>query len=105
MNPKYLKMIRGMKKNGKRDWGVYILRCGDGTLYTGVTKDTLARLTQHQKGKGAAYTRTHLPVMLVYEEMKLTRSRALIREAEIKRLPKTAKEKLVSPAPCTADVI
>ena len=90
-----MKMIRGMKKRGKRDWSVYILRCGDGTLYTGVAKDARARLEQHQCGRGAAYTRTHLPVELVFEETKLTRSKALIREAKIKRLPRPLKEKLI----------
>ncbi|MCB4755920.1 MAG: GIY-YIG nuclease family protein [Elusimicrobia bacterium] len=86
-----------MKKKGKRDWNVYVLRCGDGTLYTGVAKDVWARLTQHQKGVGAAYTRTHPPVDLVYKETKLSRSQALIREAAIKRLPRIQKEKLVGP--------
>jgi predicted GIY-YIG superfamily endonuclease len=97
MKKKYLRMIRGIKKKGKRDWNVYLLRCGDGSLYTGVAKDVLARLAQHQKGKGAAYTRTHLPVELVHEEKKLTRSQALIREAAIKRLPRPLKEKLIRP--------
>ncbi len=87
-------MLRGMQKGGAADWSVYILRCGDGTLYTGVAKDVEGRLKQHRCGKGAAYTRTHLPVSLLYEEKNLTRSRALIREAEIKRLPKISKEKL-----------
>ena len=95
MEPKYLAMIRGMKKRGKREWNVYVLRCGDGTLYTGIAKDVQARLGAHQKGKGAAYTRTHLPVRLIYQENKLTRSKALIREAAIKRYPKSQKEKLV----------
>lgn len=98
MNTKYLKMIRRMDKDGKKDWNVYILRCGDETLYTGVAKNVSARLSQHQKGKGAAYTRTHLPVRLVYEEKKMTRSGALIREAAIKRLPRSKKEKLVEAA-------
>jgi len=88
-------MIRGMKRKGKKEWNVYILRCGDGTLYTGVAKDVKARLLQHQKGKGAAYTRTHLPVELIYTENGLTRSAALIREAAIKRIPRPKKEKLV----------
>jgi putative endonuclease len=96
MTPKYLKMIRGMNGKGKREWSVYILRCGDGTFYTGIAKDISARLKKHQSGKGAAYTRTHLPVELIHREEKLTRSKALIREAAIKRLTRADKEKLVT---------
>lgn len=99
VNPKYLKMIRGMKENGSADWTVYILRCGDGTLYTGVAKDVTARLKKHQCGKGAAYTRTHLPVELIYQEPNLNRSQALIREAAIKRLSRKAKDLLILPKP------
>ncbi len=95
MGPNYLKMIRGMKKRGKKEWSVYILRCGDQSLYTGIAKDVHLRLAKHQKGKGAAYTRTHLPVTLIYQETKLTRSAALIREAAIKSLPRPRKEKLL----------
>ena len=72
------------------------MRCGDGSLYTGIAKDVFARLSQHNKGKGAAYTRTHLPVQLVYQKSKFTRSTALVREAELKRLPRPRKELLVS---------
>src|SRR4051812_32019030 len=88
MEPSYLRMIANMRPDGPTDWSVYILRCGDGSLYTGVAKDVSARLKQHQSGRGAAYTRTHLPVGLVYQENGLTRSGALIREAFLKRLPK-----------------
>jgi len=95
MNAKYLRMIRRMKPSGDKEWNVYVLRCGDGTLYTGVAKNVTARLEQHQEGKGAAYTRTHLPVQLVYEEAGFTHSEALVREARIKKLPKAHKEKLV----------
>ncbi len=58
MEPKYLKMIQGMKQKGGKDWTVYILRCGDGSLYTGIAKDVLARVKQHSEGRGANYTRT-----------------------------------------------
>jgi predicted GIY-YIG superfamily endonuclease len=95
MEPKYLKMLQNMKKGGEKVWNLYILRCGDGTLYTGVAKDVQARLQKHQRGKGAAYTRTHQPVQLIYQEQNMTRSEALIREAQIKRLPRTSKEKLI----------
>jgi predicted GIY-YIG superfamily endonuclease len=91
-------MISRMKKRGKKEWHVYMLRCGDNTLYTGIAKNVEARLRQHQSGKGAAYTRTHLPVNLIYQENRMTRSAALIREAAIKRLPKPKKEKLLCSA-------
>src|SRR5882762_11980045 len=96
MDPKYLRMIQKMKKSGKREWSVYILSCGDGSLYTGIAKDVEARLGQHQKGKGAAYTRTHLPVELIYQESRYSRSAALVREARVKSLPRPRKESLIT---------
>ncbi len=96
MQAKYLKMIRGMTKAGCREWTVYILRCGDGTLYTGIAKDVEARINKHACGKGAAYTRTRLPVKLLFQQKKLTHSKALIREAQIKRMPRSGKEELIS---------
>lgn len=78
-----------------RRWSVYILRCGDGSLYTGVAVDVVARLEQHQAGRGAAYTRSHRPLELVHVEPGLTRSQALRREAAIKRLPRAQKLRLL----------
>ncbi len=95
MKPKYIRMLRGMKAAGEREWTVYVLRCGDGSLYTGIAKDVDLRLKQHTAGKGAAYTRTHLPVELVYKEASFTRSEALVREAAIKRLKRPRKEALL----------
>lgn len=95
MEPRYLRMIRGMKKGRRRDWSVYVLCCEDRSFYTGVAKDVEARINKHSKGKGAVYTRTHLPVKLLYQEGGLTHSQALIREAEIKAMPRPKKEKLV----------
>lgn len=97
MDSKYLRMIRGMKRGRRREWSVYVLRCGDGSLYTGIAKDVLARVRQHQAGEGAAYTRSHRPVQLIYQESRLTRSQALVREVQVKRLPRPAKEKLILP--------
>ena len=74
---------------------VYILRCGDGSLYTGWTNDPDRRLRAHQSGRGAKYTRAHLPVTLVYHESFETKSEALRREAEIKRLPREKKLELI----------
>ena len=71
---------------------VYLLRCGDGTLYCGWTMDLDARLKAHNSGKGAKYTRSRLPVELVYSESYEDRHEALSREWHIKRLPR--KEKL-----------
>jgi predicted GIY-YIG superfamily endonuclease len=95
MHPRYRAMIQGMRSAGDSDWWVYVLVCGDKTLYTGIAKDVDLRLQRHQTGKGARYTRTHLPVSLVYKEGGLTRSEALIREAQIKRMPRRRKEALI----------
>lgn len=73
---------------------VYILRCADGTLYTGYTKDIEKRVELHNSGKGAKYTATRRPVKLVYSEELPTVSAALKREHKIKRLPKAKKEEL-----------
>jgi len=92
---KYLKMIQGMKRRGPREWTVYILRCGDGSLYTGIAKDVAARVKQHGEGRGATYTRTRLPVKLIYQQEGLTHSKALIREAQIKAMPRSKKEEII----------
>jgi predicted GIY-YIG superfamily endonuclease len=93
---KYLKMIQGMKRRGRKDWTVYILRCADGSLYTGIAKDVWARVKQHSEGRGATYTRTRLPVKLLYQKEGLTRSEALVREARIKAMPRSRKEEIIS---------
>ena len=92
---RYLRMIQGMKKRGRKEWTAYILRCGDGSLYTGIAKDVQARVKQHNEGRGAAYTRTRLPVKLLYQQDGLTRSEALVREAQIKTMPRSKKEELI----------
>ena len=76
-------------------WSVYILRCADNTLYTGVATDLDARLATHNAGKGAKYTRGRLPVKLVYREAVRGRSAALKREHAIKRLTRAAKRRLI----------
>jgi hypothetical protein len=63
---KYLRMIQGMKRRGRKDWAVYIFRYVDGSLYTGIVKDVRARVKQHSEGRGATTTRTRLPVMMLY---------------------------------------
>ena len=74
---------------------VYILRCADGSLYTGWTNDLEKRVKTHNAGKGAKYTKTRLPVELVYFEEYVEKGDALSRELSIKKLKKTAKEKLI----------
>ena len=76
-------------------WKLYILRCGDGSLYTGITTDVEKRLEAHRSGKGAKYTRGRAPLELVYRETCGSHSDALKREAEIKKLSRQAKELLV----------
>ena len=77
-------------------WVVYILRCADDTLYTGVTNDLEKRLRDHENGVGAKYTRGRAPLKLVYQEECNDRSQAQQREYAIKALPKTEKLKLIS---------
>ena len=100
METKYLRMIQGMKKSGRKDWTVYILRCGDESLYTGIAKDVQARVKQHSKGRGATYTRTRLPVKLLYQQEGLTRSKAITREAQIKAMPRSKKEEIILSEHC-----
>lgn len=75
---------------------VYIIRCGDGTLYTGYTKNVPEdRLAAHKKGKGARYTRGRGPLELVYTEEYSDSTAAMRREREIKKLPRVQKEQLI----------
>lgn len=76
-----------------------MLRCRDGTLYTGATNDLERRVATHGRGKGAAYTRARLPVTLVWSEPAEDRSAALRREAALKRLSRGEKLQLIAPAP------
>lgn len=79
----------------EKKWYLYILRCGDGSLYTGITTDVEARLAQHRAGKGAKYTRGCGPLELVYTEECDDHSAALKRELAIKVLPREEKEKMI----------
>lgn len=76
-------------------WHVYILRCGDGSLYTGISPDVNARLEAHRVGKGARYTRGRGPLALVYQEAVGTQAEATRREAEIKKLSRGQKTDLI----------
>lgn len=74
---------------------VYMLKCADGSLYTGYTNDLQKRAGVHNSGRGAKYTKSRLPVRLVYSEEHESKSSALKREAEIKKLTRAQKEKLI----------
>lgn len=78
----------------EKSWKLYILRCGDGSLYTGITTDVEARLEAHRTGKGAKYTRGRGPLEVVYTEQCASKSDALKRERQIKALPREEKRKL-----------
>jgi putative endonuclease len=78
----------------KRAAFVYLLRCSDGTIYTGWTFDVARRVETHQKGRGARYTRTRRPITLIYHERLRSRGEAMRREAEIKRFSRARKLKL-----------
>lgn len=81
-------------------WTVYILRCRDGSLYTGITTDLARRLAEHRAGgaAGARYTRARLPVRLVWREAQPDRAAAARREAAIKRLTRARKLALIGAA-------
>ena len=82
-------------------WVVYILRCRDGSLYTGITNDLPKRLRTHAAGKASRYTRSRLPVRPLYSEPQATKSLALKREAAIKALSRSQKLRLVGAPPVT----
>jgi len=76
-------------------WSLYVLECGDGSFYTGVTTDIDRRLREHQEGKASRYTRTRRPVVLAYREECGSRSLALARECAVKSLSRQRKEELI----------
>jgi predicted GIY-YIG superfamily endonuclease len=78
---------------------IYILRCGDGSLYTGIAKDLERRLAQHRAGRASRYTRSHLPVALVWRREVRSWGLALREERRIKSMRKQEKEALLSEVP------
>ena len=82
------------------DWKVYLLRCSDNSLYTGITRDLSRRLDEHNHNNrlASAYTRARRPVRLVYQESFLDRSSATMREIAIKKMTKAEKEQLINQA-------
>ena len=91
---KEVAVLKLMKQLAER-WFVYILRCADGSLYTGIAKDVDRRLEQHNAGTASRYTRSRLPVTLEYQEELPNQSMALKRELAIKALPRQQKEALI----------
>jgi putative endonuclease len=77
-------------------WYLYIVECGDGSLYTGATNDVPRRVAAHNAGKGARYTRARRPVRLVYARRALSRVRALSLEALVKQLSRAEKARVVA---------
>ncbi|NQV89975.1 GIY-YIG nuclease family protein [Candidatus Uhrbacteria bacterium] len=76
-------------------WFIYLLKCRDNTLYTGITTDLDARVRAHNAGKGAKYTRGRIPVKVVWTQKVSTQSEALIQEAQIKKLSREQKKELI----------
>ena len=79
------------------DWHLYLVRCHDGSLYTGITTDVARRFAEHQenKGAGAKYLRGRGPLVLVFQKKLGSRSLALGMESKVKKLPKARKEELI----------
>lgn len=110
MKPRYRQMLRKMEVREREAapapapaaaavWSLYILKCGDGSFYTGVTNDVDRRFRAHQEGKASRFTRTRRPVEIVYTEVCGTRSQALTRECAVKSLSRRAKDDLVAGGP------
>jgi len=77
------------------EWFIYLIRCQNGHLYTGISTDVARRFTEHQRGKGAKYLRGKGPLELVYQQKIGTRSAALKAEATVKKMPKKDKENMI----------
>jgi predicted GIY-YIG superfamily endonuclease len=82
--------------SGSSPWWVYIVQCADQSLYTGIATDLMGRIKTHNSGKGAKYTKTRLPVTLVYQEPCVDRSSASRREYAIKQLTRKRKLALIA---------
>ena len=86
---------RGGNMTPESCWVVYVLRCADGSLYTGITNDLERRCQQHNAGTASRYTRGRLPTSLIYQEIQPSRSQALKREIAIKAFSRQQKESLI----------
>jgi putative endonuclease len=83
------------KKKKTAAWLLYVLKCGDGTLYTGITTDVLRRVQQHSDGRASRYTRSRLPVKLLFSEPCRSHSQALKKEYAMKRLSRKEKKSYI----------
>ena len=98
----------GLKKAKMVEWFIYLIRCADGTLYTGITTNVSRRFAEHQsdaKGKGAKYLRGRGPICLVYQKAVGSRSLAAKLESRIKKFSKKKKEALVAGAVDVQEII
>ncbi len=89
------KQAKKRKKKGEKDWFLYVLKCKDGSFYTGVTNDVQRRFKMHENGKASKYTRARRPVKLIYEELCGRRADALVRECQVKAYSRKEKEELI----------
>ena len=83
----------------KTNWHLYLVRCADDTIYTGISIDVEARIEKHNSGRGAKYTQVRLPVRLIYSESQPDRISAMKREIEVKKWGRKRKENLASEFP------
>ncbi len=102
MKTRYKQMLKVMQAKGEtpapgpeKTWSLYILECSDGSLYTGVTNDLERRVGQHNAGTASKYTRTRLPVSLVYHEQCGSRTAALVGECRVKEMSRKQKVRLI----------
>jgi len=84
------------RPNSSLEWFIYMIRCNNGHLYTGISTDVARRFTEHQSGKGAKYLRGKGPLQLVYQKKAGTRSEALKAEIKVKKMSRQAKEQLIA---------
>jgi predicted GIY-YIG superfamily endonuclease len=85
-----------MPETEQKRWHFYLARCSDGSLYSGIAVDPVKRMEVHNAGKGAKYTRSRLPVVMVYSETLPDQSSALKREAEVRKWNRKKKEELIA---------
>ena len=91
--------LRKKKLKARPEWSLYVVRCADGTFYTGIAKDVTRRIAAHNSGKGAKYTSARKPVALLFQEPVGDYSAALKREYQVKHLTRKGKEEFISGKP------
>ena len=89
-------IVRSMADPSQKQWFFYLARCADGSLYSGIAVDPVKRMEVHNAGKGARYTRSRLPVVMVYSEPQPDQSSALRREAVVRKWARKKKESLIT---------